>query len=118
MVSSMSRPVNPYNNSICESFMRTLKREEIYANRYHDLEHLRANVEEFIEQHYNQRCLHSALGYRSQAEFEQRCTSLAVDSQSATMEFFENSENEAMVSTELPGKETQTPSPSPDPNPC
>ena len=65
MVPSMSRPANPYDNASCESFMKTLKREEIYANKYENLEHLRANIEEFIEQYYNRQRLHSALGYRS-----------------------------------------------------
>jgi putative transposase len=51
MVPSMSRPANPYDNTSCESFMKTLKREEIYANKYDDLKHLRANIEEFIEQY-------------------------------------------------------------------
>jgi putative transposase len=50
IVPSMSRPANPYDNASCESFMKTLKREEIYANRYDNLEHMRANIEEFIEQ--------------------------------------------------------------------
>jgi putative transposase len=118
MVPSMSRPANPYDNASCESFMKTLKREEIYANKYDDLDHLRANVEEFIEQYYNQQRLHSALGYQSPEEFEQRSTSLAVDSRSATMEFFENSENEKRAATELLGKGTQMPSPSPDPFSC
>ena len=49
VIPSMSRPANPYDNASCESFMKTLKREEIYANKYDDLGHLRANVEEFIE---------------------------------------------------------------------
>jgi putative transposase len=44
MIPSMSRPANPYDNASCESFMRTLKREEIYANSYVDLEHLRTNI--------------------------------------------------------------------------
>jgi putative transposase len=118
MVPSMSRPANPYDNASCESFMKTLKREEIYANKYEDLEHLRANVEEFIEQYYNRQRLHSALGYRSPEEFERRSESLAADSRSATMEFFENSENGKRASTELPGKGTQMPSPSPDPFSC
>ena len=48
MVASMSRPANPYDNASCESFMKTLKREEIYANRYDNLAHLRTNIEEFI----------------------------------------------------------------------
>jgi len=50
IVPSMSRPANPYDNASCESFMKTLKREEIYANRYDNLEHMRANIEELIEQ--------------------------------------------------------------------
>ena len=50
----------------------TLKREEIYANQYEDLEHLRANIEYFIEQYYNRQRVHSALGYCSPEEFEQR----------------------------------------------
>ena len=72
MIASMSRPANPYDNASCESFMNTLKREEIYANKYDDLDHLRINVEEFIEQYYNRQRLHSALGYRSPEEFEQQ----------------------------------------------
>ena len=47
---------------VAESFMKTLKREEIYANQYRDMEHLLANIEEFIEQYYNRRRVHSALG--------------------------------------------------------
>jgi len=65
MVPSMSRPANPYDNASCESFIKTLKREEIYANDYEDLEHLQSNLEEFIERYYNQKRLHSALGYCS-----------------------------------------------------
>ena len=53
MIPSMSRPANPYDNASCESFMKTLKREEIYANTYRDLDHLRANIAAFIEQYYN-----------------------------------------------------------------
>jgi len=53
MIPSMSRPANPYDNASCESFMKTLKREEIYANDYVYLDHLRANIEAFIEQYYN-----------------------------------------------------------------
>src|ERR1700687_6046657 len=71
MIPSMSRPANPYDNASCESFLKTLKREEIYANEYRDLEHLRANIQEFIEQYYNRCRLHSALGYRPPEEFEQ-----------------------------------------------
>jgi putative transposase len=53
MIPSMSRPANPYDNASCESFMKTLKHEEIYANRYRDLAHLRRNMEVFIDQYYN-----------------------------------------------------------------
>ncbi len=52
MIPSMSRPANPYDAS-CESFMKTLKREEIYANTYRDLDHLRTHLEAFIERCYN-----------------------------------------------------------------
>jgi len=118
IVPSMSRPANPYDNASCESFIKTLKREEIYANKYEDLEHLRANIEEFIDQYYNRQRLHSALGYRSPEEFEQRSDGLAAESRSATMEFFENNPNWKEASTGLLGKETQVPSPSPDPFSC
>jgi transposase InsO family protein len=72
MIPSMSRPANPYDNASCESFLKTLKREEIYPNQYSDLEHLRSNIEEFIEKYYNRQRLHSALGYCSPEEFEQQ----------------------------------------------
>ena len=49
MIPSMSRPANPYDNASCESFMKTLKREEIYATAYRDLDHLRSNLAAFIE---------------------------------------------------------------------
>ena len=72
MIPRMSRPANPYDHASCESFMKTLKREEIYANQYSDLEHLRSNIEEFIERYYNRQRLHSALGYCSPEEFERQ----------------------------------------------
>ena len=117
MVPSMSRPANPYDNASCESFIKTLKREEIYAHKYDNLEHLRANIEEFIEEYYNRQRLHSALGYRSPEEFEQK-TECQAESRSATMEFFENKENNKKNSKGLLGKGTQMPSPSPDPFSC
>jgi transposase InsO family protein len=67
---SMSRPANPYDNATCESFMKTLKQEEIYCNAYRDLEDLSAHLQEFIENYYNRLRLHSALGYRTPEEFE------------------------------------------------
>jgi putative transposase len=69
---SMSRAGNPYDNARCESFIKTLKKEEIYCTEYRDLEHLKANLEVFIEQYYNRRRLHSALNYCSPEEFERR----------------------------------------------
>ncbi len=94
MIPSMSRPANPYDNASCESFIKTLKREEIYANDYRDLEHLRRNVGKFIEQYYNRCRLHSALGYRSPEEFEQRIASSdpATASLGASMRFFRHGE--------------------------
>jgi len=89
MISSMSRPANPYDNASCESFMKTLKREEIYASEYRDLEHLRTNIEEFIERYYNRSRLHSALGYQSPEEFERAADAGSVG---ATMSFFRHAE--------------------------
>jgi putative transposase len=68
---SMSRPARPWENGKCESFMRTLKREEIDARSYHSFAELQQHLEEFIEQNYNQVRLHSALDYRSPDDFEQ-----------------------------------------------
>jgi putative transposase len=70
MLPSMSRPANPYDNASCESFMKTLKREEIYANKYQDIAALRAHIAEFIDEYYNRQRLHSALDYRTPEEFE------------------------------------------------
>jgi transposase InsO family protein len=67
---SMSRKGSPWDNAACESFMKTLKYEEVYRQEYRDLEEARALIEEFLEKIYNQRRLHSALGYRPPAEFE------------------------------------------------
>ena len=75
VVASMSRAGNPYDNASCESFMKTLKQEEIYANQYEDLEDLREHLQEFIENYYNRKRLHSALAYQSPEEFEQRAAS-------------------------------------------
>jgi len=91
MIPSMSRPANPYDNASCESFMKTLKREEIYANQYRDLDHLRANIAEFIDSYYNRVRLHSALGYKPPEEFEQAANAPTI-SQGATMSFFRHEE--------------------------
>ena len=70
MVPSMSRPANPYDNAACESFMKTLKQEEIYCNQYADFDQLSQHLEEFLGAYYNRLRLHSALGYRTPEEFE------------------------------------------------
>ena len=70
IVPSMSRPGNPYDNAKCESFIKTLKQEEIYTRQYRDRADLEAHIGEFIEQYYNRRRLHSALDYRSPEQFE------------------------------------------------
>jgi putative transposase len=67
---SMSRPGRPWENGKCESFMNTLKREEINGRSYLSLDDLRCHLEDFLEQTYNQVRLHSALQYRSPQQFE------------------------------------------------
>jgi len=67
---SMSRKANPWDNAACESFMKTLKYEEVHRNEYRDLAEARSQIGTFLEKVYNQKRLHSALGYRSPAEFE------------------------------------------------
>ena len=67
---SMSRSGNPYDNAKCESFMKTLKYEEVYRQEYRDLAEARTSIERFIEKIYNGKRLHSALGYRPPIEFE------------------------------------------------
>ena len=73
---SMSRKGNPYDNAACESFMKTLKYEEVYRSEYRDLADAYAQIGEFLERVYNQQRLHSALGYVPPAEFEQNGGSL------------------------------------------
>jgi putative transposase len=67
---SMSRKGNPWDNAACESFMKTLKYEEVHRNEYRDLAEARACIAEFLEKIYNHKRLHSALGYLPPAEFE------------------------------------------------
>jgi putative transposase len=70
---SMSRAANPYDNAKAESFMKTLKQEQIHDEEFHNLAQLRQSLEGFLEDTYNRKRLHSALSYRSPLEFEQRC---------------------------------------------
>jgi putative transposase len=70
-VISMSRAGNPYDNAKAESFMKTLKSEEVYLRQYRDQEDARASIHRFIEEVYNGRRLHSGLGYLSPDAFEQ-----------------------------------------------
>src|SRR5260370_32432234 len=97
--------------------MKELKQEEIYANRYENLEQLRANIEEFIEQYYNRQRLHSALGYRSPEEFEQQAQG-QIETRSAAMEFFENKENDEKISKGLLVEQEPKTTPSSQPFYC
>ena len=67
---SMSRKANPWDNAACESFMKTLKYEEVHRNEYRNFAEARAAIHEFLEKVYNRKRLHSALGYLPPAEFE------------------------------------------------
>lgn len=69
---SMSRRGNAYDNAQAESFMKTLKYEEVYLREYETMAEARASISHFLEAVHNQQRLHSALGYVPSAEFEQR----------------------------------------------
>ena len=69
---SMSRRGNPYDNAQAERFMRTLKYEEVYLFEYETMTEARARISHFLEEVYNQKRLHSAIGYLPPAEYEQQ----------------------------------------------
>jgi hypothetical protein len=91
--------------------MKTLKREEIYANEYRDITHLRENIAAFIDIYYNRIRLHSALGYKPPEEFEQSVTP-GPTSQGATLSFFRHKEIfRSDVGSRTEGEPTETGSP-------
>ena len=72
---SMSRKGNPWDNAACESFMKTLKYEEVHRTEYRNLVDARARIGEFLERVYNEKRLHSSLQYLAPNEFERRSAS-------------------------------------------
>jgi len=77
---SMSRKANPYDNAYAESFMKTLKYEEVYLDEYQNMNEARGAIAYFLEDVYNKKRLHSALGYLPPAEFERNAQMLAASS--------------------------------------
>jgi len=85
ILASMSRAGNPWDNAACESFLKTLKAEQIDGRSYATMEELQQDIAAFLDGYYNLRRLHSSLGYRPPEEFEQQHTPSAPAA--AVMEF-------------------------------
>lgn len=107
MTPSMSRPANPYDNAVCESFMKTLKREEIYCGDYRDLEDLELHLKEFLDNYYNRERLHSALGYKTPEEYESAANPAGDPkvSEPTKMSFFRHKESSAPMPNPPPSEE-------------
>jgi transposase InsO family protein len=80
---SMSRKGNPWDNAACESFMKTLKYEEVYRTEYRNRADVRTRIGTFLEDVYNEKRLHSALQYLAPNEFERRLTPRASSEEAA-----------------------------------
>jgi len=83
---SLSRVGCPYDNAMAESFMRTLKQEEVDGRRYADLPEARQSIETFLADIYNRQRLHSALAYQSPDEYEANAVRVAAAAQQPLLE--------------------------------
>jgi putative transposase len=92
IVASMSRPGNPYDNAKCESFIKTLKKEEIYCADYRDEDDLRQHLTQFIDTYYNRQRLHSALGYEAPETFERAAVAPQSQTSTAALSFSRHEE--------------------------
>ena len=75
---SMSKKGNPYDNAFAESFMKTLKVEEVYLKEYRTFDEAYNNIKQFIEVVYNNKRLHSSIGYLPPVEFEAKVLNISL----------------------------------------